>query len=384
MPYRRAMSQPADPRHGWLVGRLTGVPVYIGRSWPLVAVAIVLFYGPQLARQLPQGTAYAVAAAYALLLLVSVLVHEFGHALAARAVGAPVHRIVVNLWGGHTTFGAADQRPGSQSFVAAAGPAGNVLLAGLGWLLQGSLTGIPGFLSWAVWVSNGLVAVFNLLPGLPLDGGHIVSALVWKVSGDRALGWIVAGWLGRLLTVGAMVWLVVQPVLAGDSPSLFSLAWSALIGAFLWQGASAAIRAGQARRVVAAVPLRAVLRSVVVVPVHVSAARVVHDLVERQGVERAAVVDPAGVPVGWVDVPALAAIPPDRLESVPVTAVLQRPPAGWTVRATPSDDITGVVSALAGHVEGESVKDAVLVLDQAGQIVGTVSMADVEGALKSR
>lgn len=378
------MSQAEDRRYGWLVGRVGGVPVFIGRSWPVVALIVVLTFAPSLARELSAGVAYAVSAAYALLLLVSVLVHEFGHALAARAVGAPVHRIVVNLWGGHTSFDGQDQRPGSQALLAVAGPLGNLLLAGLGWLLAGPLTGISGFLAWALWVSNAFVAVFNLLPGLPLDGGHIVSALVWRVSGDRSTGWIAAGWLGRLVTVAAMLWLIVQPSLAGESPSLLSLVWSALIGAFLWQGASAAIRAGQARRVVGAVPLRAVLRPVVVVPVHASAARVVAALVERPGAERAVVVDPAGVPVGWVDVPALASVPADQVEGVPVTAVLQRPPTGWMVRATPQDDLTGVVSALAGHVEGESVKDAVLVLDQAGQLVGAVSMADVEGALRSR
>lgn len=376
------MSPSPEPQYGWLLGRVGGIPVYVGRSWPVIALVVVLTFGPQLAGALPGATGYAVAAAYALLLLVSVLVHEAGHAIAARATGNRVDRIVANLWGGHTVFGTANRRPGTAALIAVAGPAGNLLLAGVGWLLlQADVADIPSLLAWALAFSNVFVAGFNLLPGLPLDGGFVVESLVWKVTGDRWLAMIVAGWLGRIVTVGAVVYFLAEPFLAGERPSVVTMVWVALIGAFLWQGATQAIRGGTARRAVARVTVGQVLRPVAVVPGHASAAGALEAFGRATGAERAVLVDPQGSPVGFLDLSGLAAVPVEQLATVPATAVLVRPPTGWVVLAEPGDDASAVVIALAGHVEGEIVKDVVLVRDAAGRLLGTVSLADVEAAL---
>jgi len=312
-----------------------------------------------------------------------VLVHEAGHALAARSTGSEVSRIVANLWGGHTVFGSGQRRPGTAALIAIAGPAGNLLLAGVGWLLlQVDLPAVPALLAWALAFSNVFVAVFNLLPGLPLDGGFVVEAVVWKVTGDRWLAMVVAGWLGRVVTVLAVVYLLAEPLLSGGRPSLVTIVWVALIGAFLWQGATQAIRAGTARRAVARVRVGQVLRPVVVVPGSASAATALEGFARLPGAERAVLVDPMGTPVGFLDLAALSAVPVDQLPVVPATAVLVRPPSGWVVQADPGDDASLVVSALAGHVEGENVKEAVLVCDSLGQLIGTVSLADVEAALR--
>ena len=288
-----------------------------------------------------------------------------------------------SLWGGHTVFGSGQRRPGTAALIAIAGPAGNLLLAGVGWLLlQVDLPAVPALLAWALAFSNVLVAVFNLLPGLPLDGGFVVEAVVWKVTGDRWLAMVVAGWLGRVVTVLAVVYLLAEPLLSGGRPSLVTIVWVALIGAFLWQGATQAIRAGTARRAVARVRVGQVLRPVVVVPGSASAATALEGFARLPGAERAVLVDPTGAPVGFLDLAALSAVPVDQLPVVPATAVLVRPPSGWVVQADPGDDASLVVSALAGHVEGENVKEAVLVCDSLGQLIGTVSLADVEAALR--
>lgn len=378
------MTQPAAPEHGWLLGRVGGIPVYLGRSWPVIAIVVVLLYGPSLATVLPAGPAYAVSAGYAVLLLASVLAHEAGHAVAARRVGLQVNRIVANLWGGHTAYTGEGLRPGTQALVAAAGPAANVALAVLGWGL-GQLwePSIPRFLAGALGWANGFVAIFNLLPGLPLDGGFLVHSLVWRLTGDRSTGMVVAGWMGRVVTVGAVAWLIGEPLLAGEPPSLFTLVWTALVGTFLWQGASASIRAGRARKVVAALQVGRVLRPVAVVPVHASAERVVADVVGLVGAERAVAVDPTGAPVGWLDLTAAAGIPAEQLPQVAAASLLVRPPAGWLVVAEPDEDATAVVSALAGHADGESVKEVVLVRGRDGRILGSVSLDDVESALSA-
>ncbi|MFZ1286385.1 MAG: M50 family metallopeptidase [Candidatus Phosphoribacter sp.] len=378
------MSNPppdAVAQHGWLLGRVAGIPIYLGKSWPVIGIIIVLTFGPSI--PLTAAVGYAVAAAYAVLLLVSVLVHEAGHAAAARATGARVDRIVANLWGGHTVFGTEGRRPGTAAGIAVAGPAGNLVLAAVGWLLyQTDLPPILSLLSWALAFSNLFVALFNLLPGLPLDGGFVVEALVWKLTGDRALAMVVAGWLGRVVTIGVALWFVVQPMLQGQTPSILTMVWIGLIGAFLWQGATQAIRSGTARRKIAAVPLSRVIRPVIVVPAHVSAATVVDALVDVPEAEHAVLVDPAGAPVGFLDLAGLAAVPEERLPIVPAAALLVRPRPGWVVEAQVGEDMSAVVAALAGHQPGESVKEAVLVRDPSGRICGTVSLAAVDAALR--
>src|SRR3954468_5490691 len=133
------MSTPArrTAAHGWRIGTLAGTPVYLGRSWPVVAVLIVVVFGPNLARP-DRGTSYGylLAAGYAVLLLLSVLVHEAAHALAARWRGHPVSRIVADVWGGHTVYDATRSSPTTTAVVAVVGPLSNLVLAALVWGLH--------------------------------------------------------------------------------------------------------------------------------------------------------------------------------------------------------------------------------------------------------
>lgn len=383
------MTQAVDRSHGWRIGRLRGVPIYLGWSWALIAVVIVAIFGPQLQREGFSATsATFIAAAYAVLLLVSVLVHEAGHTIAAQASGQRVDRIVATLMGGHTVFAGGQLRPRSAALIAAAGPLGNLALAAVGWgaqrLIEPAARSMPELwvLAGAFVVANLFVAIFNLLPGLPLDGGHILAAGVWGATGRRSTGLLAAGWVGRVLAVVVVAWMVVRPLLAGERPDLFSIGWVALIGAFLWQGATQSIGSARAQAAVARVPLASVLRPVVVVPGHVSAETLVRGLMEQRGAEWAVALDPVGRPMGFLDLQAVASVPAEQRPQVPVTSFLLAPSPGWVVVGLPDGDITPIVQALAGHLEGEQVKHAVLVVDPAGRAVGTVSLDDVEHALQ--
>lgn len=375
-----APANPA-PSYGWQVARVRGIPVYIGRSWPVIALLITVVFAQDV--DLPGSLPYVLSGSYAVLLLLSVLIHEAGHAVAARAVGSRVDRIVVNLWGGHTIFSGQELAPSRSALVAVSGPIGNLALAGVGWVLTQALDpSIPLYLAGALSWTNLLVAAFNLLPGLPLDGGHIVEALVRAVTGRRSTGLIVAGWLGRLLTVGLGIWFLAEPLRSGRAPGLMTMAWVGLIGAFLWQGASQAIRSGRARAVVASVPLARVLRPVVVVPAHASAESVMGAVLDHPEADQVVIVDPAGAPLGLVDTAALGTVPQEQLGRVPALAFLVRPSPGWVVSASAESDLTSVVESLAGHREGELVKQLVLVRDPAGRYLGTVSLLDVDRALQ--
>src|SRR3954468_24946806 len=133
------MSTPAGRRspHGWQIGSLAGSPIYLGRSWPVIAVVIVVVFGPNLARpERGPEYGYLAAAGYALLLLLSVLVHEAAHALAARWRGHPVSRIVADVWGGHTVYDDTRTSPATTAVVAVVGPLSNLALAAVVWGLR--------------------------------------------------------------------------------------------------------------------------------------------------------------------------------------------------------------------------------------------------------
>lgn len=378
------MGSGADPSHGWLLGRVHGIPVYLGRAWPIIALVVVVTFGPTVEIG-SRGLGYAVAGVYAVLLLASVLAHEAGHAIVARRVGARVDRIVADLWGGHTVFDSGDLRPGSAALVAIAGPIANLALAALGWALAQAVSSVvPALLLWALFVTNLFVAGFNLLPGLPLDGGFVVDAIVWKVTGNRATGMVFAGWVGRVVTVLVALWFVGEPLWHGRAPSLVTMVWVGLIGAFLWTGATQAIRAGAARHSIQSVRVGQVLRPVAVVPGHGSGQSVVLALHAAPAAEHAVLVGPRGEPLGFVDTGALRSVPMERLDQVPAMSFLLRPPAGWIVRAEPGDDTFSVVRAFSTFGPGAAIGSAVLVVDHAGRPMGTVAVGDLNEALLGR
>lgn len=392
-----AGSHAPTPAYGWRIASVHGIPVYVGRSWPIIAAVIVLTFGPQVSNPTTLeggGTfGYAVAVAYALLLLVSVLTHEAAHAVVARRFGYRVDRVVADLWGGHTVYDSSSSRPGASAAIAVAGPLANLALAGAAYLLQGALDGgVLGLLLGALMLTNFFVGLFNLLPGLPLDGGFIVDALVWKASGDRNKGLIVAGWLGRVLTVAVVLWLVGRPLLRGEQPSLFTIVWCGLIGAFLWAGATNAIRSGRSRQVIERVPLAQVLRPVLVVSTTDSVEGVLSRLPRVDPVRLDAddgprspavvAVEPGGQPAGLVDVATLLGLEPTRRRDVPVAAVVARQPEGWVVVAEPGADVSGVISAIVARQQlgGADSLRLVLVVTTAGQVLGTVSVPDLNAA----
>ncbi|HEU4332798.1 MAG TPA: site-2 protease family protein [Lapillicoccus sp.] len=393
--------------YGWRLGAIRGIPVYLGRSWPIIAIIVVLTFGPSVPA--PTGGSggafgYAVAVAYAVLLLISVLAHEAGHALVARRFGYRVDRVVADLWGGHTIYDSSTSRPGASALISVCGPLANLALAAVGYAAEAVAPGgVVGLLLVALYLTNAFVGIFNLLPGLPLDGGYIVHALVWKVTGDRNRALIVAGWLGRVITVVVILWLIGRPFLAGLAPSLWTIVWCGLIGAFLWVGATNAIRTGQSRRSIERVPLSQVLRPAVVVGVTDSVAAVLA-VVDRaasgarvDGPVRGpgsilrpdapagyvapvvVVVGRAGEALGIADLDAARAIDPARQGQVTVEAVVGRQPNGWVVVVGSADgDVSGLVNAVAAG--GSAAPQTLLAVTPAGQVLGTVTLADLSAA----
>lgn len=354
------MSEPTTRRaspYGWRIGTLGGVPVYLGRSWPVIAILMVALFGPNLDDgSRPRVVAYLIAFAYVVLLLVSVLFHEAAHALAARWRGQRVDRVVADMWGGHTVYDATATTPGTTALVAVVGPLTNLLIAGLGALAQPYAgTGTASQLLGATAYANLVVGGFNLLPGLPMDGGQIVSALVWRVTGRRSAGLTAAGWAGRVVALGTALWGVFEATqTTGLSGS--TLFWFA-IAAFLWKGASDAVRSGPLLDATAG-SMRDVLDPAVLVRANEPIEAGIRRASTAGARVVAVVVDAAGTPVGTMDPEAALAVAEADRFSVPVSAVYVAQPATWVLRLRPTASLADLVRAmLAASLSAAAVVD---------------------------
>ncbi|MCC3269362.1 site-2 protease family protein [Arthrobacter gengyunqii] len=371
---------PAPARNGIPLGRIAGVPIYLAYSWFIIAAFIVVFFGPLVRRSFPDlgAWAYAVALGYALLLLVSVLVHELAHAVTARGYRWPTAKIVLTLWGGHTQFGNVQSTPGRSLLVALAGPAANFVLAGAGWLLLLAVPLNPVATLLAeifVW-ANLLVAIFNVLPGLPLDGGRIVESAVWKATGSQDKGTVAAGYAGRIIAVLLAAAVLVPPYLRGQSPDLQVVLLTALISSFLWMGAGASIQNARVR-----LRLPHVSAGALMSPAHslragspVSHAR---ELLAAQPETALVITAPTGQPWAIADRGAVALVPDNLAESTPVDAAA-RPlaPGAYVPVAAAGSELVEYLAKLQGSEYA--------VIDRDGAVVGLLTQAVVLDAISPK
>lgn len=225
----------------WQIGSLFGIPLYIDSSWFLILALVTLINAGDLnASDLTGGETFLgwlAGAAIALLLFGSVLLHELGHSLVARSQGISVSSITLFLFGGIASIERESKTPNGAFFVAIAGPSVSLFLFGI-FLVLGqffSSESLLGYMMADLARINLVLALFNLIPGLPLDGGQVLKAIVWKLKGDRLTGvrWAAnsgkfLGWLG--ISTGFAF-----ALLTGE----ISAAWIALIGWFVLRNANA-------------------------------------------------------------------------------------------------------------------------------------------------
>jgi Zn-dependent protease len=335
------MSDESAPAGALRLASVGGVPVYLDRTWLLLA-AFIAWTGWQAGSDLGTGTAAAYAIWLVVGILLAVLGHEAAHALAARLLGFRVHRIVATLWGGHTAYDGTGQTAGRSAVVAVGGPLANFALAGLGAVATATLPWPASEFARSFTVLNLLLGAFNLLPGLPLDGGQLVQSLVWWLSGRRDLGLVVAGWCGRVLAVGVVLWYVARPLAEGRTDDLFGLALALVMGWILWSGASAALKRAPLERLLLRVRPEDVMDAAVVVP----ALTPVGELV---GIgQRVVALDERGRPT--LLLPAPSATTPDLASLPPATrlaSVVVKVPDECVVELAPGADAEPVLRAMA-------------------------------------
>jgi Zn-dependent protease len=230
-------------RQGISLGRIWGIPIGLDYSWFLVFILITwtlaVSYYPAEFNNWPVAQYWLVAAATAILLFVSVLLHELGHSVMAMHYKIPVRRITLFIFGGVAEIGAEPPNAGAEFWIALAGPAVSLALAVIFRLLQFVLTGIAPLLALAEYLAyiNGVLIIFNLIPGFPLDGGRILRAIIWGISHSFSRATLIAANVGRaiaFLFILAGVW----QMLSGNFGNGL---WIAFIGWFLENAASAQV-----------------------------------------------------------------------------------------------------------------------------------------------
>ncbi|MFC5718707.1 site-2 protease family protein [Streptomyces gamaensis] len=370
---------------GILMGRPFGVPVYVAPSWFLVAALITWVFGGQLDRVLPElGRArYLVSLFFAVAFYASVLVHELAHTVAALRFKLPVRRIQLQFFGGVSEIEKESESPGREFVLAFVGPLLSLVLAGLFYLGMFAVEPgtVPGVLLAGLMISNLLVAAFNLLPGLPLDGGRMLRAVVWKLSGRPMTGTVAAAWTGRALAVAVLVGLPLLTQAGGLADgtdgavgvdALTDALLAAILAAIIWTGAGNSLRMARLRERLPELRARTLTRRAV----PVEAATPLSEALRRAhtaGARALVVVDGQGGPTAVVREAAVVAVPEHRRPWVAVGTLAQDLRAGMRVSA---------------ELGGEELLDALratpateyLVVEETGEVYGVLATADVERA----
>lgn len=356
------------------IGSIGGVDVLVRSSWLLVAALIAYLMAPQVDAVAPGlgGFKYVAGVAFAVLLTFSLLLHEVSHALVAKRFGIGVRSITLHFIGGVTAIDGEPANPKQEFAISAVGPVTSLAIGGVAYaLLQVTPEGLLSIVVGGLAGANLFVGILNLVPGIPLDGGRVLRAGVWKLTGNANRATSVAGWAGRV--VAALV--VASPVLlglAGYRIDSTDFVLGLIFGWFLWTAATGAINSARIRARLPALQARALARRTVSVAEDLPLAAAVRMAQESQA-GSIVTLDRDGTPVGVVNEAAVHATPEDRRPWMAVGSVSRRLDAGLRLPATLEGE--PLIRAMQAHPATEY-----LLVEDDGAIYGVLSTSDVDAA----
>jgi Zn-dependent protease/predicted transcriptional regulator len=230
-------------RSGLLIGKIFGIPIYLHASWVIIFVLITVTLQSQFAQEHPQWTSgqhWLVGVGTSLLFFASVLFHELSHSAVARVYKIPVVSITLFVFGGVARIGREPSKAIQEFNIAIAGPIASLFLAGAFFVMTlfFPYSTMPGALATWLWETNASLAVFNLLPGFPLDGGRIFRAVVWGVTKDFTRATKIAAGSGKLVAYGLIV---IGAWISLSRGQWQSGLWLAFIGWFLLNAAQESV-----------------------------------------------------------------------------------------------------------------------------------------------
>jgi Zn-dependent protease/predicted transcriptional regulator len=306
---------------GYRIGSLGGFDVYVNFSW-LIAIVLITFstasgWFPSVYPGQGAVTYFLLGFFSAILLFVSVLIHEFAHSVVARARGINVKYIVLFIFGGVSTFEQEAQTPGTEFLVAIVGPLTSLLIGALAFLLLLPLRGVPSpayaILSYLA-VVNILLGVFNLIPGFPLDGGRVLRGIIWRIVGNARTATNITTIVGQVIAylfILVGIWLVFSGVLLDGI-------WLGFIGWFMLSAAQSMRTQALIDSAFHGVRVEQVMsRDIVTAPANISLQKLVDDYLLPQGLRSIPVVQ-GDVLAGLITLRDIGQIPRDEWSQTPV------------------------------------------------------------------
>lgn len=361
------------------IGSVAGVAVRISVTTALLITLLAVALAPQIERVRP-GTgvlAYVLGMAIGVAVYVAVLVHELAHAVVARRYGHRVESITLSLIGGRTSVEGEAQSPREEFVTAVVGPIASLVLGAAALALRLVLDDSLATLALEVIVlANLVLGLLDLVPSPPMDGGRLVKAVGWKLTGSPRRGSVVAAQGGRLVAVIVLVaTLVVVPSVQGrlsTSDTILGVA----VALLLWSTASNELTVARLRLRVGGVVVRDLARRTLAVPPDLPLAEAVRRAREADA-PALVTADSGGQVIGVVSDSALAEVPEGRRAWVPISDVARTVADEHRLPA----DITG--DELLSAINRAPVAEYLLV-DRAGLLVGVLSLNDLDRAVRAR
>jgi Zn-dependent protease/CBS domain-containing protein len=346
---------------------IRGIDVGIHYSWFIIFFLITFSLTARFAIEHPQWSLfehYAVGILTSLLFFVSILLHELAHSFVALAKNIPVRSITLFVFGGVAQMGREPDRPLTEFQIAIAGPIASALIAvGFGILSYFATGQVEHLAALGAWLAsiNLILAIFNLIPGFPLDGGRVFRAALWHLTGSLTKATRIAAGTGQ----GIGFAFIFFGIWTGFTVNWFGGLWLALIGWFLLNAAQESVLQVNARSVLAGVRIEDIMtRNYPTIPPQMSLADLVHEHILKTG-QRCFVVVDEGRLEGLVTLHQIKAIPQSRWTELTVGEAMT--PLAELRTVSPETPILEALQAM----EGEDVNQMPVVLK--GQLLGMIT-----------
>lgn len=369
-------------RNALRLGRVWGIEIGVDWSWfvvfALVTWTLSAYIFPIENPHWSPSVYWLTGVLTSLLFFASVLAHELGHSRVALRTGLPVRSITLFLFGGVAQIAREPSRPSQEFFIAIAGPVVSVALGALFGLLALAAPAHSPAGALAGWLAriNLLLALFNLLPGFPMDGGRVLRAILWGSTGDLLQATRIASWAGRGIAYLIMLAGVLLAFLMGD---WLSGLWFVFIGLFLENAASTSYQQLALRETLHRHRAGELLRPVqdlVAVPPELALEELVHRYILRTGRRCFPVVDPYGRLRGIVTLHHVKEIPREAWASMTVGEAMT--PLERVVKVSPEEPL----DALLERMSVDGVNQVLVVAD--GRLLGLISRDQLVEFMKTR
>jgi Zn-dependent protease/predicted transcriptional regulator len=368
-------------RGSLVLGAIRGIPIRIHFTWliifGLLSWSLASGYFPQHYPDLPITAYWIKAIIAALFLFGSVLVHELMHALMAQSLRVPIAGITLFALGGVSEMTQEPPNPSAEFKIAIVGPLASLALAGVFWVIWRAVERPgpdPTFAAVALYLIglNIVVAVFNMLPAFPLDGGRVLRAIIWGITKNLKKATYVATRVGRIFAY-ILISLGAVSLFAGAG---FQGIWLALIGFFLLQGAQASYTQVALKEALAGIAVRDIMvKDAVSVPPHLSIKALIEGYFLTYGYGGFPVIDNGQV-LGIISLGDVKRVAPEEYERLTVREVIS--PLTEHMTIAPDEDVSIALQRMS-----ETELGRLLVIER-GRMLGLLTKSGLSRFLQMK